>query len=71
MAIFGGKTMVLTNLRDQSPFILDDLRRIRNEVVHGMVDYKTVVDRKVIQRLERITEKYQQMLDSSPMPADT
>ena len=48
---------------------IEELRRIRNEVVHGMVDYKTVVNRKVIQRLEKITEKYQHVLDSSPPPA--
>lgn len=49
---------------------IDELRKIRNEVVHGMVDYKTVVNRKVIQRLEKITEKYQHVLDASPPPAD-
>lgn len=50
---------------------IDELRRIRNEVVHGMVDYKTVVNRNVIHRLEKITHKYQQhVANSSPMPSD-
>lgn len=49
---------------------IGELRRLRNEVVHGMVDYKTVVSRRVIQRLEKITEKYQQTVDAAPPSAD-
>ena len=49
---------------------IDELRRLRNEVVHGLVDYKTVVNRKVIQRLERITQKYQKVIDAAPPPTD-
>lgn len=50
---------------------IDELRRLRNDVVHGMVDYKSAVNRKEINRLERITAKYQDVLDSTPPPADT
>ncbi|MES2937840.1 MAG: hypothetical protein V4864_09160 [Pseudomonadota bacterium] len=49
---------------------IDELRRLRNEVVHGMVDYKTAVSRKAITRLERITHKYQKVLDALPPTAD-
>lgn len=49
---------------------IDELRRLRNEVVHGIVDYKTVVSRKVIQRLERITQKYQKVINAAPPPTD-
>ena len=49
---------------------IDELRRLRNEVVHGMVDYKAVVNRKVIERLERITAKYQRTLDAAVPAAD-
>jgi len=45
---------------------IEELRRLRNEVVHGVVDYKTAVNRKAIQRLERITTKYQKLLDAKP-----
>lgn len=38
---------------------INRIRRIRNEVVHGMVDYKTVINRGVVERLEKITAKYQ------------
>ena len=48
---------------------VDELRRLRNEVVHGIVDYKQAVSRKVIQRLERITNKYQKVLNALPPPA--
>lgn len=48
---------------------IDELRRLRNEVVHGMVDYKQAVSRKSIQRLERITGKYQKLLNAMPTPA--
>ena len=41
------------------------LRRIRNEVVHGIVDYKTVVNRNVVKGLEAITAKYQTVVDAS------
>jgi len=47
---------------------VDELRRLRNEVVHGIVDYKQAVNRKVIQRLERITNKYQKILNAMPPP---
>ena len=43
---------------------IDALRRIRNEVVHGMSDYKTVVNRSVIKKLEEITRKYQVLVDA-------
>ena len=43
---------------------IDALRRLRNDVVHGMVDYKTAVSRKSVNRLEQITAKYQEILDS-------
>jgi hypothetical protein len=49
---------------------IEELRMIRHEVVHGMVDYKTVVNRKVIQRLEKITAKYQGIIDAAPQPSD-
>lgn len=49
---------------------IDELRRIRNEVIHGLVDYKTVVNRKVIQRLEKVTEKYRRVIDAVPRPED-
>lgn len=42
---------------------IEELRRIRNEAVHGIVDYKTVVNRKVIQRLEHVTQKYQRKIE--------
>jgi len=47
---------------------LNELRKIRNEVIHGIVDYKTVVNRKVIQRLEKITEKYRGVVDAETRP---
>jgi hypothetical protein len=43
---------------------IDALRRIRNEVVHGMSDYKAVVNRSVIKKLEEITRKYQAVVDA-------
>lgn len=43
---------------------IDALRRIRNEVVHGMSDYKVVVNRSVIKKLEEITRKYQAVVDA-------
>jgi hypothetical protein len=49
---------------------IDELRRIRNEVVHGIVDYKSVVSQKTVLNLQRITEKYQAVIDASPMPAE-
>jgi hypothetical protein len=45
---------------------INTLRGIRNEVMHGMVDYRTVVSREVIQRLEQITKKYRKVIDSPP-----
>ena len=36
----------------------------RNEVVHGIVDHKTAVNKLAIQRLQRITEKFQASLAS-------
>mgnify|MGYP000911718164 CR=1 FL=1 len=45
---------------------IEELRKIRNEVVHGAVDYKSVVSHKVIQTLEKITEKYQRKVETSP-----
>jgi hypothetical protein len=44
---------------------IERLRRIRNEVVHGMVDYKTVINRQVIGKLEAITSKYQAVADAA------
>lgn len=44
---------------------IDRLRRIRNEVVHGMVDYKSVIDRRVISKLDAITGKYQAVADAT------
>lgn len=44
---------------------IDRLRGIRNEVVHGMVDYKTVINRQVIGKLEAITSKYQAVADAA------
>jgi len=44
---------------------IQELRIIRNEVVHGMADYKVAVSRKVIQRLEKITVKYQRIANAS------
>lgn len=49
---------------------IDELRRLRNDVVHGMVDYKTAVNRKAVTRLERVTGKYQKVLDAMPPPTD-
>ena len=43
---------------------IDALRRIRNEVVHGTSDYKAVVNRSVIKKLEEITRKYQAVVDA-------
>jgi uncharacterized protein YutE (UPF0331/DUF86 family) len=50
---------------------IEELRILRNDVVHGMVDYKTVVNRKVIERLTKITEKYQRQVDDSALPEDS
>ncbi|WP_134678092.1 MULTISPECIES: hypothetical protein [Pseudomonas] len=44
---------------------ISELRKIRNEVIHGMVDYKTVLSRKVIQRLEAITTKYENTMSEA------
>jgi hypothetical protein len=49
---------------------IEDLRRIRNEVIHGMADYKVAVNREVIQRLEKITSKYQRIVNSSSAAPD-
>ena len=49
---------------------IDELRRIRNEVVHGMADYKVAVNRKIIQRLEKVTSKYQRIVNSSTSAPD-
>jgi hypothetical protein len=38
---------------------IDALRRLRNEVVHGIVDHKTAVNKATIQRLQHITQKIQ------------
>lgn len=38
---------------------INDLRKLRNEVVHGIVDHKTAVDKQAIQRLHRVTEQLQ------------
>jgi len=46
---------------------IDRLRRIRNEVVHGVADYKSVVNRDVIKRLEAVTRKYQAVADAAPV----
>ena len=43
---------------------IGELRRLRNEVVHGIVDHKTAVNKPAIQRLQRITEKLQESLAS-------
>ena len=37
---------------------IENLRKLRNEVVHGMVDYNTVVTDDVVQQLKDITDKY-------------
>lgn len=37
---------------------IEGLRKLRNEVVHGMVDYNTAVTENVIQQLQDITNKY-------------
>lgn len=50
---------------------IEELRRIRNEVVHGMADYKVAVNRKVIQRLEKVTAKYQRIASSPSAASDT
>jgi uncharacterized protein YutE (UPF0331/DUF86 family) len=44
---------------------INELRKIRNNVVHGMVDYKLVLSRKVIQRLEAITTKYENTMSEA------
>jgi uncharacterized protein YutE (UPF0331/DUF86 family) len=44
---------------------INELRKIRNNVVHGMVDYKSVLSRKVIQRLEAITTKYENTMSEA------
>lgn len=44
---------------------INELRKIRNEVVHGIVDYKTVLSRKVIQQLEAITTKYENTMSEA------
>ena len=41
---------------------VEGLRKLRNEVVHGIVDHKTAVDKSAVQRLQRITEKLQASL---------
>ena len=41
---------------------IEDLRRLRNEVVHGVADHKTAVNKPVIKRLQDITEKLQASL---------
>lgn len=48
---------------------VEELRRLRNDVVHGIVDYKKALNRNVILRLERITEKYQSVLNAIPLPS--
>jgi hypothetical protein len=42
---------------------IDILRRLRNDVVHGVVDYKTAINKKDIRKLQQITEKYQKLLE--------
>ena len=42
-----------------------DLRKLRNEVVHGIVDHKTAVNKHAIKRLQDITEKLQSSLAAS------
>jgi hypothetical protein len=42
-----------------------DLRKLRNEVVHGIVDHKTAVNKQAIKRLQDITEKLQSSLEAS------
>jgi uncharacterized protein YutE (UPF0331/DUF86 family) len=44
---------------------INELRQIRNNVVHGIVDYKTVLNRKVVQRLEAITKKYEKTISEA------
>src|SRR5262249_1590062 len=37
---------------------IEELRLLRNEVVHGMADYKTAITDKAIKQLREITNKY-------------
>ncbi|TKB61060.1 MAG: hypothetical protein E8D49_04840 [Nitrospira sp.] len=67
LSTLGGRTrppmMAINELIKQGVFKpsdakeIDDLRRLRNEIVHGIVDHKTAVNKPAIQRLQRITEK--------------
>ena len=41
---------------------IEDLRGLRNQVVHGIVDHKTSVNKPAIKRLQDITEKLQASL---------
>jgi hypothetical protein len=38
----------------------EDLRQLRNKIVHGRIDYRTVLDRNVLNRLKRLVEMYKE-----------
>ncbi len=42
---------------------IDELRRLRNEVVHGMTDYNIAITDSVISKLKSITKKYRDQLE--------
>ncbi|HUU87939.1 MAG TPA: hypothetical protein VMX17_09310, partial [Candidatus Glassbacteria bacterium] len=41
---------------------IENLRQIRNEVVHGISDYKTILDVEIIKKVNAITQELEQRL---------
>lgn len=40
---------------------IEKLRKLRNEVVHGMVDYKTVLDADTVERLQQLVDSLEEV----------
>lgn len=43
---------------------INDIRQIRNETVHGVVNYKDIVKPEIVERLNSITTELQRRLES-------
>jgi uncharacterized protein YutE (UPF0331/DUF86 family) len=47
-------------LEPQHRLELDELRKLRNDVVHGVTDYRTVITREVVERMKRLADLFEE-----------
>lgn len=47
-------------LGPQQRFELDELRKVRNEVVHGVTDFRAVVTPEVVERMKRLADLFEE-----------